>query len=135
MSTSALFAALAQMSALSAEENEMQNPLYTLDKRIVDPTGQPVDTTYQGPRGIDLVEAEGGGDALQVLAAIADLKKRNARHATLVIAPGEATEAVYVEVHCFNHEAYKGRPLTDRDRERITAAVKKRLRKMRKRAK
>lgn len=105
------------------------NELYLPDNRLVAPDGHffaPL--ASRGPVGLDLYEAPEGGTALEALAAITQMRNRRERTGTLLVAPGEASAGLLIEVAIFNAEAHQGRELSDRDKEILAAAVKKRIR-------
>lgn len=86
--------------------------------------------------GINLVEVTGGSTALEALALIANLRRRHEKAATVAVRPGECRESVVIEAELFTAEVLaevEGREFSEIDRDRITAAVKKRERRRKKR--
>jgi len=107
--------------------------LYLPDERIVGPDGRPLVPMEAVPDaavvGIDLYEADGGADALELIGTIAKMRERGERHAALTVCVGGVTTALLVEVELFNKEMYARRALSDGEKLAIARAVERRERK------
>lgn len=101
---------------------------------LVGVDGRPLRAEQPAVVGLNVYEAPGGEDSIAAIAVIRDLRRRRERVATLVIAPGEVTLNLLVEVAFFNAEVYQNRELTDEDCARLRAAVTKRFKRAQRRS-
>jgi hypothetical protein len=115
-------------------ENEGAGIFLPGDKEVLGPDGAPVQMEARTV-GLDLVEALGGDNVLDAIHKIQELRRLREPSGTIVVAPGQVTENLLIEVALFNAERYQGSELDESAARRITDAVKKRWRRAQKRLK